>query len=120
MRIYVGHSKKFNYKKELYEPLRESSLNDRHEIVLPHEESDEPFNSKEFLETCDVMIAEVSYPGTGLGIELGWADALGIPIIAARRKDIKLSNSVKSLIDCIITYSTSKELILKIKKELEG
>ena len=74
MKIYVAHSKKLDYKKELYEPLRNSSLNNEHEIILPHEKSDKPFSSKEFFKTCDVIIAEVSYSGTGLGIELGWAN----------------------------------------------
>ncbi|MBW2985833.1 hypothetical protein KY333_00525 [Candidatus Woesearchaeota archaeon] len=37
MKIYVGHAKKFDFKKELYEPLRKSPLNNEHEIVLPHE-----------------------------------------------------------------------------------
>jgi len=66
LKIYVGHSRDFDYVNELYVPLRRSKLNSIHEIILPHEKSDRPYSSKEFFKTCDVMIAEVSHPSTGL------------------------------------------------------
>lgn len=40
MRIYVTHSSGFNYKNELYLPLRNSALNEKHEITLPHEHTE--------------------------------------------------------------------------------
>ncbi len=71
MNIYVAHSREFDFKKDLYEPIRNSELNDLAEVILPHEQSEEPFNIKEGLKTVDYMIAEVSFPSIGLGIELG-------------------------------------------------
>lgn len=119
MKIYVGHAKKFDFKKELYEPLRNSSLNKNHDIVLPHEESDEPFNSKEFLKTCDVMIAEVTHRATGLGIELGWADYLGVPIICIYKKGAKPAGSLKSITNNFIEYFDEKEMISKLENKLK-
>jgi len=118
MKIYVSHSKEPDFKKELYQPLRQSNLNDEHEIILPHETSDKPYNSKELMKTFDVVLGEVSYPATGLGIELGWADAFNIPIIALCKKDKKLKGSVRALTDRIVRYSTSDELVVRIKEEL--
>jgi nucleoside 2-deoxyribosyltransferase len=119
MRIYVGHAKQLDYRKVLYEPLRNSALNSEHEIVLPHEDCDALFNSKDFLETCDVMIAEVSYPATGLGIELGWADCLGCPIICIYKKGSKASSSLKAVSNIFLEYSDEDEMIALLTHELK-
>jgi hypothetical protein len=113
MKIYVGHSRKFNFKEELYEPLKKLD----HDFTFPHKNSDEPFNSNEFLKTCDLMIAEVSFPSTGLGIEIGWADLLNIPIIFIHKKGSKISGSLKVMKGKFIEYTT-EDLIEKIKKEI--
>jgi len=120
MRIYVSHSKKFDYKKELYEPLRKSNLNKKHEIILPHEKSDKPFSSKEFFKTIDAMISEVSYSSTGLGIELGWADASNVPLFCIYKKGSKISSSLKVMRPYLLEYSNDEELISGIEKKLKG
>lgn len=120
MKIYFGHSKYFDYKKELYEPIRNGGLNEKHEIIFPHEKSELPTNSKEFLKTCDLMIAEVSFPATGLGIELGWADAFGVPILCVYKSGKKVSNSTKLLTNNFIEYSDPEDLIEKIEEFING
>jgi nucleoside 2-deoxyribosyltransferase len=45
--------------------------------------------------TCDLLIAEVSLPSTGLGYEIGLADSLGKQIVAIAHKDAKVSAMVK-------------------------
>ena len=119
MKIYVGHSKEFDFKKELYEPLRKSALNQKHEITLPHEKSDEPFNSQEFLKNCDVMIAEISYPKTSLGIEIGWASANNVTILFVYIKGSKISNSLKIVSKYFLEYSNEKELINGVENLLK-
>ncbi len=113
-RIYVAHSRDSDYQKELYDPLRSSELNSEFEIVLPHERSAKPFNSREELKTIDYVVAEVSQPATGLGIEIGWATMLGVPVVAVYKAGVKLSGSVKMLAATTIEYSTSEELIQKL------
>ena len=116
MRIYVAHSRGFNFQEELYAPLRQSHLNQEHTITLPHEKSEESFNTKEAIRNkYDLLIAEVSYPSTGLGIELGWADSFNIPIIGVYKKNSKVSSSIKSLTKNLIEYSNPEELIQKIE-----
>jgi len=70
LEIYITHSRDFDYKTELYTPLRNSSLNSQHRFILPHE-TNEFINSKEIIQRSNLVIAEVSYPATGVGIELG-------------------------------------------------
>lgn len=60
MQIYVGHSSSLDFRSELYQPIRDSRLDETRTFVLPHEDSDEPFESKPFLRgECDLVIAEV-------------------------------------------------------------
>ncbi len=111
MKIYVTHSTSFDFKNELYKPLRESELNDLYEIILPHENSEEPFSSKEFIPTCDIILAEVSYPSTGQGIELGWADKAGKKIICFYKSGTKYSSSLKVISEIFFEYDNVESLI---------
>jgi hypothetical protein len=120
MKIYIGHSREFNFKDDLYLPLRESRLNSEHEIILPHEIYQEAgdFVTKDIIKTCDVMVAEVSFPATGLGIELGWANAFERPIICIYRKGSKISGSLKIVCKDFIEYTDKEDLIEKLENAL--
>jgi len=116
MKIYVAHSSGFDFKKELYEVIRNSDLNIEHEIVLPHEQSSELFNPKEYFEECDLVISECSYHSTGMGIELGWADDKKVRIICIHKDDTNPSSSLKSVTNEFVEYSSPEELINKLKE----
>lgn len=120
MKIYIGHSKEFNFKEELYLPLRESKLNSEYEIILPHEVYQEAsaFVTKDIIKTCDAMVAEVSFPATGLGIELGWANSFERPIICIYRKGSKISGSLKIVCKNFIEYTDKVDLIKKLGSAL--
>ena len=120
MKIYVAHSTKYGYQKELYAPIRNSELNSKHDFVLPHEKSEGLFNSKELFENgCDLVIAEVSLPSIGMGIELGWANMKNIPIICFYKKGSQVSGSLKAVTDKIIEYENEKDFISKLKLALD-
>ena len=118
MKIYIAHNRQIDFINDLYKPIRDTNFAD-HEVVLPHEESDEPFNSREYLKTADLMIAEVSYPSTGIGIELGWADQYGCPIVAIHQDDCRASGSVRAVTDEVHAYSSKEELIQIIQSAIE-
>jgi len=119
MKIYVAHSTKYNFKEELYLPLRNSSLNEKHDIILPHENSSEPFNSKELFENgCDLIIAEVSLPSIGRGIELGWANMKNIRVRCFYKKGSQVSGSIKAVTNKIIEYEDKEDLIGKISNAI--
>lgn len=118
MKIYVAHSSSFDFKKELYDPILKSSLIKKHTFHLPHQGTQT--NSKIFLEGCNLVIAEVSYPSTGMGIELGWADSFKIPIVCFYKKGTKPSSSLKSITNSIFEYTNSKDLLSKIREVIES
>ena len=105
MKIYIAHSREFDYQTELYTPIREDTNLPQDDIILPHEPSHDPKHSRDFYRKLDLMIAEVSYPATGLGIELGWAADDQVPIYAVT--------------DHVLTYSSSAEMLNLIEKIIQ-
>lgn len=117
MKIYIAHSRNFEFQKELYESIRKSSLNKEHIFVLPYEKTDKPFDSKEYLKNeCELLIAEVSNPSIGLGIELGWADVYDVPIACIYKTGSKFSRSLNIISKNFAEYSNNNELISVIEK----
>lgn len=121
MKIYIAHSKGFDFQNELYTPIKNSFLNKEHFFVFPHTESGEQFNSKEFFQKdCDLIIAEVSYSATGLGIELGWADILNVPIVCIYKKNSKPAGSLNVVTKTFFEYSDNEELVVKIAEAINN
>jgi hypothetical protein len=118
MNIYVAHSTSFDYENELYKPILNSKLVEGNNFVLPYKNSKELFDSKTFLkEKADILIAEVSYASTGLGIELAWAKENDVKVICFYKSE-KYSRSITVITDKIIKYENEEDLILKIEKEI--
>lgn len=117
MKIYLSHSSGFDYQSELYEPLKQT-LSNAHEIFFPHDKANVGTKSKDIITVSDYVIAEVSYPSTGQGIELGWADASSIPIICLYRKGAEVSNSLSFVSDEFIEYTSNHDMIEKLEVSL--
>ncbi len=111
MKIYLAHSRNFNYEEELYKPLRASKHIPQENFILPHENLKHAHNSRDFYRDLDLMIAEVSYPATGLGIEMGWAYDDKIPLVAIHKTDAKVSGSIHVVTDQIYEYTNSQDLV---------
>jgi len=116
MQIYFGHSSKSNYEEELYDPIRESRIYSLHTIIFPH--NTERKNTKDTLQNCDLFIAEVSSPSTGLGIELGWANIFEKKIICVYKQGTIISQSLKEISNTFIEYTNAQDLIHKIEKHI--
>ena len=116
MKVYVSHSSSYDFVKELYEPLKNSNIWNQHEFFLPHE--GKPVNTREVISNSEIVLAEVSYPSTGQGIELGWASCYGKRIIAMHRQGKLGSSSIKFIAATVIEYSSPKEMISKIEAML--
>ena len=119
MKVYFCHSRNFDFKNDLYKPIRESGLNTQHEIIFPHEDDSSIIKTKDIIKTCDVVFAEVSFPSTGLGIELGWADIQAIQIVCLSKTGTKVSGSLKFITNNFIEYSDTSDLVKKVEKFLE-
>lgn len=116
MQIYLGHSRGFDYETELYQPIKSNPELSNLNIVLPHD-GKTSYNSPDFYQNLDLFIAEVSYPATGLGIELGWAYDAGVPIVCVSKVGTKVSGSLSVLTNEFYQYHDSAELI-KLLKEI--
>lgn len=117
--IYIGHSNKLDYVNELYKPIRNSKLSDEYEIILPYEKVDKPVNSKEIIEKCDLFIAEVSLPSTGLGIEIGWASMLEVRIICIYKKGVHVSRSLRVVTKNLVEYLDCDDMVEKLDVEIK-
>ncbi len=68
------------------------------------------------IQNSDILVAEVSYPSIGVGIEIMYAHTLGKPIICISSDD-KISNLVKGLPNVILIYYSD---VNKLEKELRS
>ena len=113
MKIFISHTKNIDFVNDLYRPIRESALNDEHDLFLPHEDG-KKINTKEQIQSSDLIISEVSFPATGSGIEIGWADAAGVPLLCVYKEGSDISGSLKYLTDDFIEYSSPEDLVQKL------
>jgi len=117
MKIYISHSTSFDFKKDLYQPLRDSDFSKN--FILPHEKSLKQNTLKNIFSSkkCDLIIAEVSFPSTGQGIELCLASIIyKIPIICFYKKNYNYSKALNDVSKKFVQYNDGKDLIEKIKK----
>jgi nucleoside 2-deoxyribosyltransferase len=123
MKIFLSHPTSVDFKKELYEVLQNSFLASQHEFIFPHQEgTDVAFHSKELFQSrsCDLVIADVSVPRIGVGIEMGWAEMSGIPVMCIYKKGSDVSGSAKLVTKKFIEYADSNDLINKLSIELRS
>jgi hypothetical protein len=121
MKIYLIHSTAYpNFGQELYEPLKKSKLSKEHQFIFPHENKAEAINSKVIISNCDLVLAEVSFPSTGMGIELGWADMFNRKIICFHKDNIIPNQAVKYITQHIVSYGDSESMIGEISLLLNG
>ena len=113
LKIYISHASKFDYINKLYNPIKESNLFNEHEFILPHD-GYKVINTKEIISNSDLVIAEVSLPATGQGIELGWADYATTPILCIYEKGSKISSAIKFITNNFIEYENVEDMINKI------
>lgn len=112
MKIYISHSSGYDFNSNLYNPLKNSSLSTDNEIFFPHD--DTVINTKKMIGSLDLVIAEVSYPTTGQGIELGWADMFNVPILCIYKKGSKISSSLKFITNNFLEYTDNFDMINKL------
>jgi len=114
MNIYISHSSKYDYVTKIYEPIKKSDLSKTNNFFLPHENKNKIINTKDIISNYDLVIAEVSLPATGQGIELGWADYSKTPILCIYEKGTKISSSLKFITNQFIEYEGIEDMIVKI------
>lgn len=119
MNIYFCHSKQLDYD-DFYKAIRNSLIFSKHTCVFPYEKNNVPENSKSIIQKSDLIIAEVSYPGTGLGIELGWANGFHKRIICIYMEDYSIAQSLKMVSHDFIPYQNTEDLFMKLEPVLQN
>jgi len=121
MKIYLIHSSAYpNFEQELYEPFKKSELNKEHQFIFPHENKAETVNSKVIISNCDLVLAEVSFPSTGAGIELGWADMFNRKIICLHKDNVIPSDAIRFVAQHLVSYGDSESMIREISVAVKG
>lgn len=110
-KVYVSHASGFDFQKKLYVPLKKLT---GVELLLPHENSKTVRSSKNIIKNCSVLIAEVSVPSHGVGVELGWANAFGVPIICIFKRGSFISPSLKILSKEFLEYDELEDILPKL------
>lgn len=62
------------------------------------------------IDNCDLLIAETSVKGIGIGVEAGYAKAKNKPIIYLRHQEANHSTTVSGISDYHVIYSSSIDL----------
>jgi len=121
VRIYVSHSRSFDYQLELYEPLLHSSLATEHQLILPFlNGGGQSPDTKAVLQSVNLVVAEVTFSHTAQGIELGWADMLGKPILCYYRQGYPASANIAMITNHIYPYKDPADLIYQLEQALSS
>jgi hypothetical protein len=118
MNIYVSHSSEQDYQSDLYAPIKASALYRAHHFFLPHEPENKDAPAAEVLKQADVIVAEVSYPSTGQGIELGLASVSGVRILCFYKSGAKPSSSLRFITNSLIEYHDTQDLLSQLAARL--
>ena len=118
MKIYVAHSSNIDFVEKLYNPIKQSNIYKENEVIFPHDKENKNTNSKDIIKACDLVISEVSEVSTGLGIELGWANALNKPILCIYEKGKTYSQSLEYITNDFIEYCDEEDMINKVENSI--
>ena len=84
-----------------------------------------PKHSKQMMQTsfqhihdCDLLIAEVSHKGIGIGIEIGYATALGKPVYAIRHATAEPSTTAEGTATRTLIYQDTTDLAQQLTRLL--
>lgn len=118
-KIYIAHSKEIDYLNQLYIPLRNADFLKDYLLILPHEKDANSSNTRDFYKGIDIFIAEVSKPGIGLGIEIGWIYDENKPIYCIYKSGTKASKSIYTVTNNIYEYNDTNEMLDIIKEIIQ-
>lgn len=123
--IYFTHARTakpwdhtWTYSNDLYTPIKKSELFGNYDFQLPHEHGDD-YNSREAIRRSRALVADVTYPDLGVGIEIGWAQSMDKPIIIVHEEGRSPLPFVKYASSKIYSYSGREDVAAKILEALK-
>lgn len=118
MNIYIGNQSE-DYKKRLTDALLNSSMAKKHNFIFSENREHGQFDPKECLQSCEIMVADVSHPTILLGIEMGWADNYDVAIICVCSKGTAISSHLTRMSKDIIIYTDTEDLVEELEWMIE-
>lgn len=115
MIIYFIHATCFDYITNFYEPIKTIDSLKHYTLIFPHEKSQHGIKSKDIIQQADLVIAEVSYPSIGVGIELAWADLFNSKIITLSQINKTVSSSLQFINTSHYQYIDTNDLKTKVE-----
>lgn len=85
-------------------------------FVFPEDERKEIEKTRDDIAKADLVLVEVSIASTGSGIELGWANAAGVPVIAFHQGGSEPSPALKFATRDIHVYVTEQHIVDVLNK----
>lgn len=85
----------------------------------PEEEKGMMQQAMQDIDSCDMLLAEVSEKAIGIGIEAGYAKAKGKPVIYLRQRDAEHSTTLSGISDFSIFYRDTTDLQAKLETVLK-
>lgn len=73
-----------------------------------------------WMDSCDLIIVDISKISLGIGIESGYAYIKKIPLVAIHEKGTKTSNSMIGIADLIFEYKKYSDITKKISEYLKS
>ncbi len=94
-------------------------------FAFVYEYTFKPQHAKQMMQTsfrhireCNLLIAEVSHKGIGIGIEIGYATALGKPVYAFRHFTAEPSTTVEGTATHTLIYQDTTDLAQQLTRLL--
>jgi len=120
----------------IYQEIVAALTKDGHEIPTSHLAKSEAVENERLLtprdvyerdvnwiNNCDVLVAEVSIPSHGVGYEIGFALNIGKPVLCLHHKERKVSKMITGNPDPALTvcsYSSIEEAVSQIHTFLQS
>jgi nucleoside 2-deoxyribosyltransferase len=111
--LFDGHSVPTAY-------LAETSVKELEQVVAPE---DVYARDVAWIQAADVLVAEVSTPSHGVGYEIGFALALGKPVLACYRSDRIISKMISGNRDAnllVENYQFPGEAVMLVRRFLSS
>jgi nucleoside 2-deoxyribosyltransferase len=80
-------------------------------LVYPYQEAEQEHLTRQNIEASKLVVVEVSLASTGSGIELGWANAAGKPIVAFHQASAQHSPALNFITDQFHAYITEEDIV---------
>jgi nucleoside 2-deoxyribosyltransferase len=119
----ISKSNRINFNNEIIQLKKCLSKNSFELLVFVDKYNFKPNQEKEMMriafeeiDNANFLIVELSKKAIGVGVEVGYAVAIGKPIIYLKRKNADYSTTVAGCSDIIIEYENEFHLIEELEK----